>query len=65
MVLAHLGHSLVAQSLRLLRAEVWSSGADVRWGGFARGLQPSTSLLSWPTLALSSPVPADIASTRR
>ena len=32
MVLAHLGHRLVAQSLRLLRAEVWSSGADVRLG---------------------------------
>ena len=31
-VLAHLGHRLVAQSLRLLRAEVWSSGADVRLG---------------------------------
>jgi superfamily II DNA or RNA helicase len=31
-VLAHLGHRLVAQSLRLLRAEIWSSGADVRLG---------------------------------
>ena len=31
-VLAHLGHRLVAQSLRLLRAEVWSSDADVRLG---------------------------------
>jgi superfamily II DNA or RNA helicase len=31
-VLAHLGHRLVAQSLRLLRAEIWSSGSDVRLG---------------------------------
>jgi superfamily II DNA or RNA helicase len=31
-VLAHLGHRLVAQSLRLLRAEVWASDADVRLG---------------------------------
>jgi superfamily II DNA or RNA helicase len=31
-VLAHLGHRLVAQSLRLLRAEVWSSDVDVRLG---------------------------------
>ena len=31
-VLAHLGHRLVAQSLRLLRAEIWSSGAEVRLG---------------------------------
>jgi hypothetical protein len=29
-VLAHLGHRLVAQSLRLLRAEIWSSGAEQR-----------------------------------
>ncbi len=29
-VLAHLGHRLVAQSLRLLRAEMWSSSADAR-----------------------------------
>jgi hypothetical protein len=29
-VLAHLGHRLVAQALRLLRAEVWSSGAEQR-----------------------------------
>lgn len=29
-VLAHLGHRLVAQSLRLLRAEIWSSGSGVR-----------------------------------
>ena len=27
-VFAHLGHRLVAQSLRLLRAEVWATGAD-------------------------------------
>lgn len=31
-VLAHLGHRLVAQSLRLLRAEIWSSGGGVRLG---------------------------------
>jgi hypothetical protein len=31
-VLAHLGSRLVAQSLRLLRAEIWSSGSDVRLG---------------------------------
>lgn len=31
-VLAHLGHRLVAQSLRLLRAEIWASGADRRLG---------------------------------
>src|SRR5262249_46246648 len=31
-VLAHLGHRLVAQSLRLLRAEIWSSGSAVRLG---------------------------------
>jgi hypothetical protein len=31
-VLAHLGHRLVAQSLRLLRSEIWSSGSDVRLG---------------------------------
>jgi superfamily II DNA or RNA helicase len=31
-VLAHLGHRLVAQSLRLLRAEIWSSGAEQRLG---------------------------------
>lgn len=31
-VLAHLGHRLVAQALRLLRAEIWSSGSDVRLG---------------------------------
>ncbi len=31
-VLAHLGHRLVAQSLRLLRAEIWSSGSDIRLG---------------------------------
>ncbi len=31
-VLAHLGHRLVAQSLRLLRAEIWSSGSEVRLG---------------------------------
>src|SRR5439155_22287486 len=31
-VLAHLGHRLVAQSLRLLRAEIWSSGSDVGLG---------------------------------
>jgi superfamily II DNA or RNA helicase len=29
-VFAHLGHRLVAQSLRLLRAEIWSSGAEQR-----------------------------------
>jgi superfamily II DNA or RNA helicase len=29
-VLAHLGHRLVAQSLRLLRAEMWSSSAEAR-----------------------------------
>src|SRR5207253_898721 len=29
-VLAHLGHRLVAQSMRLLRAEIWSSGAAER-----------------------------------
>jgi hypothetical protein len=29
-VLAHLGHRLVAQAMRLLRAEIWSSGAAVR-----------------------------------
>jgi superfamily II DNA or RNA helicase len=29
-VLAHLGHRLVAQSLRLLSAEMWSSSADAR-----------------------------------
>lgn len=29
-VLAHLGHRLVAQSMRLLRSEIWSSGADGR-----------------------------------
>ncbi|MFN0027516.1 MAG: DISARM system SNF2-like helicase DrmD [Acidimicrobiales bacterium] len=29
-VFAHLGHRLVAQSLRLLRAEVWATGADQR-----------------------------------
>jgi superfamily II DNA or RNA helicase len=31
-LLAHLGHRLVAQSLRLLRAEIWSSGSAVRLG---------------------------------
>lgn len=31
-VLAHLNHRLVAQSMRTLRAEIWSSGADVRMG---------------------------------
>jgi superfamily II DNA or RNA helicase len=31
-VLAHLGHRLVAQSLRLLRAEVWSAAAHARLG---------------------------------
>jgi len=31
-ILAHLGHRLVAQSLRLLRSEIWSSGSDVRLG---------------------------------
>ena len=29
-VLAHLGHRLVAQSMRLLRAEVWATGASKR-----------------------------------
>jgi Helicase conserved C-terminal domain len=31
-VLAHLGHRLVAQALRLLRSEIWSSGSDIRLG---------------------------------
>jgi superfamily II DNA or RNA helicase len=29
-ILAHLGHRLVGQSMRLLRAEVWSTGSEVR-----------------------------------
>lgn len=31
-VLAHLNHRLVAQAMRTLRAEIWSSGADRRMG---------------------------------
>ncbi len=31
-LLAHLNHRLVAQAMRTLRAEIWSSGADVRMG---------------------------------
>lgn len=31
-VLAHLNHRLVAQAMRTLRAEIWSSGAEVRMG---------------------------------
>lgn len=31
-VLAHLNHRLVGQAMRTLRAEIWSSGADVRLG---------------------------------
>jgi len=31
-VLAHLGHRLVAQAMRTLRAEIWASGADVKMG---------------------------------
>lgn len=31
-VLTHLNHRLVAQAMRTLRAEIWSSGADVRMG---------------------------------
>lgn len=31
-VLGHLNHRLVAQAMRTLRAEIWSSGADVRMG---------------------------------
>jgi len=31
-VLAHLNHRLVAQAMRTLRSEIWSSGADVRMG---------------------------------
>jgi superfamily II DNA or RNA helicase len=29
-VLAHIGHRLVAQSMRLLRAEIWSTGPDLK-----------------------------------
>jgi superfamily II DNA or RNA helicase len=39
-VLAHLGHRLVAQSLRLLRAEIWSSGSDVRLGRVCARVAP-------------------------
>lgn len=31
-VLAHLNHRLVAQAMRTLRAEIWSSGVEVRMG---------------------------------
>jgi superfamily II DNA or RNA helicase len=31
-VLAHLNHRLVAQAMRTLRAEIWSSGAETRMG---------------------------------
>ncbi len=31
-VLAHLNHRLVAQAMRTLRAEIWSSGSEVRMG---------------------------------
>jgi superfamily II DNA or RNA helicase len=31
-VLAHLNHRLVAQAMRTLRSEIWSSGADIRMG---------------------------------
>lgn len=37
-VLAHLGHRLVAQSLRLLRAEMWSGAADARLSRVAGSL---------------------------
>ncbi|MGH7729112.1 MAG: helicase-related protein, partial [Vulcanimicrobiaceae bacterium] len=44
-VLAHLGHQLVGQSLRLLRAEMWSSGADSRLARVAGALVADASLV--------------------
>jgi len=43
-VLAHLGHRLVAQSMRLLRAEVWSSGSSVRLSRVSARVVPDKEL---------------------
>ena len=52
-VLAHLGHRLVAQALRLLRAEIWSSGAEVRLGRVCARIAAVEERLWSPTPALS------------
>lgn len=43
-VLAHLGHRLVSQSMRLLRAEIWSSGSTVRLSRVSARVVPHAAL---------------------
>lgn len=58
-VLAHLGHRLVAQALRLLRAEIWSSGADQRLARITArvvpdDIQPELAVIAHARLVLTS-----------
>ncbi len=64
-VLAHLGHRLVAQSMRLLRSEIWSSGSAIRLSRVTARVANVTEVGVQPMGAWWSPVARAIASTRR